>query len=47
MEDIIVVAGSANVDFFIKVDRLPMKGETLNSKSTEIKSGGKVSQNKK
>ena len=41
-EDIITVVGSANVDFFIAVDRLPLMGETMGSKSTEIKSGGKV-----
>lgn len=41
-KDMIVVTGSANADFFIEVGRLPLRGETISSKSTEIKSGGKV-----
>ena len=38
----ITVVGSANVDFFIAVDRLPMIGETMGCKSIEVKSGGKA-----
>jgi len=38
----LTILGSANVDFFIAVERLPEVGETIGSKSLEVKSGGKA-----
>lgn len=37
----IYVMGSSNVDFFMELDNLPIMGETIISKSLEIKCGGK------
>lgn len=37
----VYVIGSLNVDYFMEIDSVPVLGETLISKSLEIKSGGK------
>ncbi len=38
----IVVVGSANVDIFMSVDRMPSVGETLGCQTVEMHSGGKA-----
>lgn len=37
----VVVIGSINVDYILKVDRFPIKGETLITNAYEIREGGK------